>query len=312
MPLHPQAQALVDAANRNGAPLETDDYRAMRSAYALSTAIYKHPTPPLDSIANLMIPGAHHSLPIRVYRPRNKTKSALPVMVFFHGGGWVVGNLNTHDHMCRYLAAHSGWVVIAVDYRLAPEHPFPAGIEDACSATRWIAANAGELKLKVDHMVVGGDSAGGNFAAVVAQTMRNEGGVSLRHQILIYPAVDFTADNQSLRENGEGLMLTRKAMEQLSEWYLPNRIARTDPRASPLLDTDLSGLPPALIIAAGYDPLRDEAIAYAEGLKHAGVTVQLSVYEGMIHGFARMGAKLDDGIKVLGEIADYLKAEYSP
>ncbi len=310
MPLHPQCQSIVDAANAAGVPFEASDYVMMRDAYRASTALYRHSTPALDSVANLMFAGPDCNLAARLYRPRAAAGAALPVLVFYHGGGWVVGDLDTHDHVCRYLAAHAGILVAAIDYRLAPEHKFPAAFDDACAAVRWVTGKADELGIDRQRVAVGGDSAGGNLAATVALAMRDEGDVPLSMQLLIYPAVDFTADNESLRDNGKGYMLTRAAMEQLTDWYLPTRIARTDPHASPQLAADHSGLPAALIQTAEFDPLRDEAVAYAKTLECAGVAVDHRHYDGMIHGFARMGGRVDTAFTALDDAAAALRRAF--
>lgn len=307
MPLHPQCQAIVDAAKAAGVPFEADDYATMRTFYRASTELYRHATPALESVANLMFPGPESNVPIRLYRPRSGATTALPALVFYHGGGWVVGDLDTHDHMCRYLAGHADVLVASVDYRLAPEHKFPAAFDDACAAARWVTSKAGELGIDRARIAVGGDSAGGNLAAAVALALRDEGDVPLSLQLLIYPALDFTADNDSLRDNATGYMLTRKAMEQFTDWYLPKRITRTDPHASPQLAADHSGLPAALIQTAEFDPLRDEAIAYVATLRRAGVVVDHRHYEGMIHGFARMGGKVDHALLALDDAVKALR-----
>lgn len=306
MPLHPQCQAICEAAARAGSPFAQSDATSARAAYAATTDVYRHPTPPLDSVANLVFEGPGGHLAARLYRPRALAAPA-PVLLFLHGGGWAVGDLDTHDHVCRQLAASAPVVVAAIDYRLAPENPFPAAFQDAQAALAWLRSAAGELGLDAGRMAVGGDSAGGNLAAALAIAARDEGAQPLKLQLLIYPAVDFNADNESLRENGEGYVLTRAAMEQFTNWYLPSRLARTDPRASPYYAADHSGLAPAFIQTAEYDPLRDEGRAYAERLTAAGVPVAYRCYEGMIHGFARMGARVDTGLTALDDAARALR-----
>lgn len=301
MPLHPQCQALIDAAA--AASFESSDHLAIRRGYDAATEFYRHPTPPLDSVANLMFGGPAGNVPVRLYRPRSAASTLLPVVVYYHGGGWVVGGLDSHDHLCRYLAANSGAVVVAVDYRLAPEHKFPAAFDDAVAAARWVAASAAELGIDAHRIALAGDSAGGNLAAATALALRDEGWPRIKLQVLIYPAVDFTADNASLHDNATGYLLTRAAMEQFTDWYLPSRIARSDPHASPQLAADHSGLPAAWICATEYDPLRDEAERYAETLKRAGVAVEYTCYAGMIHGFARMGARIDLALAALDDVA---------
>lgn len=303
MPLHPQCRALIDGAANAGVPFDAGDYRAIRDGYARATAAYLHPTPALDSVVNLAFDGPAGSVRVRLYRPFRANATAAPALVYFHGGGWVVGDLDSHDHLCRQLAGKSGVVVIAVDYRLAPEHKFPAAVEDTQAALRWVAEHAGELRLDATRLAVGGDSAGGNLAAVAALALRDAGGPPLRLQLLIYPALDFTADNVSLRENATGYLLSTAAMEQFADWYLPDRASRSDPRASPQRATDHRGLPPACILTAEFDPLRDEALAYAETLRNAGVAVEHRAYPGMIHGFARMGGRIDLALTALDDAA---------
>ena len=306
MPLDPQCQALVDAAALSGSAFDTNEPRLARRAYDAGTLVYRHATPLLASVANLVFAGPTDNLKVRVYRPRDTTAPS-PALVYFHGGGWEVGNLESHDHLCRYLAAQAGVVVIAVDYRLAPEHKFPAAFEDCLAAVRWVAASAEALAIDARRMAVGGDSAGGSLAAAAALAVRDEGWPMLRLQLLLYPSTDFTADTASMRDNGSGYLLTRAAMEQFVDWYLPSRIARTDPRTSPQLAPDHSGLAPAFIASAEFDPLRDEAHVYADTLEHAGVVVERHCYAGMVHGFMRMGGKVDRALTALDDAAAALR-----
>ena len=310
MPLDPQCQALVDAAARSGSAFDLNEPRLARLAYDAGTLLYRHPAPALDSVANLVFAGPVDNVKVRVYRPRGVGAPA-PVLVYFHGGGWVVGNLESHDHLCRYLAAQSGVVVVAVDYRLAPEHKFPAAYEDCLAATRWVAANAAELGLDARRIAVGGDSAGGSLAAACALAVRDEGWPMLRLQLLLYPSTNFTADTASMRDNGTGYLLTRAAMEQFIDWYLPSRIARTDPRTSPQLAPDHSGVAPAFIARAEFDPLRDEAHVYADTLERAGVAVESQCYAGMVHGFMRMGGRVDKALIALDDAAAALRKALS-
>ena len=306
MPLDPQCQALVDAAARSGSAFDTNEPRLARLAYDAGTLLYRHEAPPLESVTNSVFAGPEGEVKVRIYRPV-ETSTPAPALVYFHGGGWVVGNLSSHDHLCRFLAAKSGVVVIAVDYRLAPEHKFPAAFEDCLAAVRWVAASAAELGIDAKRLAVGGDSAGGSLAAAAALAVRDEGWPMLRLQLLLYPSTNFTADTPSMRDNGEGYLLTRAAMEQFIDWYLPSRIARTDPRASPQLAPEHSGLPPACILSAEYDPLRDEAHVYADTLERAGVAVERKCYAGMVHGFMRMGGRIDMALTALDDAAAALK-----
>ncbi|MEQ8496142.1 MAG: alpha/beta hydrolase [Gammaproteobacteria bacterium] len=310
MSLHPQAQAIVDAANAAGVPFEADDYRAMRKGYAATTAQYRHAGPPLESVVDLVFPGPASDLAVRLYHPRRGAQDGVPpVLVYCHGGGWVVGSLDTHDHLCRYLAGTADCAIVALDYRLAPEHPFPAAFDDAVACVRWVARGAAELGVDPARIAVGGDSAGGNLAAASALALRGE--VALALQLLIYPAVDLAADNASLRDNARGYLLTRAAMAQFTDWYLGDRALVTDWRASFMHADNLAGAAAALIQTAGYDPLRDEAIAYAERLVAAGVTVTHDHYPDMIHGFARMGGRIDTGIVALDRAAAALRRAFA-
>jgi acetyl esterase len=315
MSLDPQCAAIVEAAMAaGGSPLEQDDHRVARDAYAASTALYHHATGDLHTVEDRTIPGPDGpgggEIPIRIYTPVS-VLPAMGVAVFFHGGGWVIGSLETHDHMCRYLAHGAGCIVVSVDYRLAPEHKFPAGLDDCITATRWVAENAETIGGDPARIAVAGDSAGGNLAASVALALRDsDRKISLSLQLLIYPAVDFTAETVSKEENGEGFLLTRQSTETFADMYLPDRAARSDPRASPQLAKFHINLPRAWIQTAEYDPLRDEGRIYAETLAKAGVAVEYKCYAGMVHGFARMGGKIDMALEALDHAANALKSAF--
>ena len=235
--------------------------------------------------------GSDVPIPVRIYRSR-RDGSPAPVLVWFHGGGWVIGDLDTADGTCRALCREADATVVSVDYRLAPEHPFPAAVDDCWAATRWVAAHAADLGGDPACLAVGGDSAGGNLAAVVAQVARAAGGPSICFQALVYPVTDATCDRPSMRDNAEGYLLTTAGMEWFYGHYLGAH-DRRDPRVSPLLADDLSGLPPAYVITAEYDPLRDQGRAYAEALAAAGVPVTLDEVTGTIHGFFALDQMLD-------------------
>jgi acetyl esterase len=239
---------------------------------------------PTGKIENLKFPGPAGDVALRVYTPLDAKDALLPGLVFFHGGGFVIGDLDTHDDLCRCLANGSGCRVVAVDYRLAPEHPFPAAVEDCWAATKWIAAHAADFGI-AGPLAVGGDSAGGNLAAVVAQLAKPEG-PKIAFQLLIYPVTQLGGpDMPSMRENAKGYFLERESMQWFTRMYCPDAAQRSDPRLSPLVAKDLSGLPPAYVATAGFDPLRDEGKAYADKLDAAGVPVTHVNYPGMIHGF---------------------------
>ena len=218
------------------------------------------------------------------------------------------GDLDSHDIPCRYLCIQSGALVISVDYRLAPEHPYPAALDDAWESLRWVAANGDALDADTSRLAVGGDSAGGTLAATVCRRARDESGPDIRFQVLIYPVTDMTLSLPSMTELAEGYNLTRATMEWFRDLYLPDDESRMDPDASPLFAEDLSGLPPALVIAAGFDPLRDDAKAYAEALTAAGVATEHICYDGMIHGFLNMPAVLDDGREATTRAARSIKS----
>jgi acetyl esterase len=285
MPLDPTTEALLAQMAEAEAPAMTEVpppaaremYRAMQP-----------PAPEIEvgAVEDRSVPGPDGDVPIRVYRPAGDGPFGLHV--FFHGGGWVIGDLDTHDADCRELCVGAGVVVVAVDYRLAPEHPFPAAPEDCYAATVWAAEHAGELGARPGPISVGGDSAGGNLAAVVSLLARDRGGPEIALQLLVYPVTDAAMDTASFTENGDGYMLTAEGMHWFWDHYC-TEADRTDPRASPMRAPDLSGLPRALVMTAEYDPLRDEGEAFARRLQEAGVTAEAQRYDGLIHGFFSMG-----------------------
>jgi acetyl esterase len=228
-------------------------------------------------------------------------------LVFFHGGGWVVCNIDTHDTLCRSLANAARYIVVSVDYRLAPEHKFPAAVEDCLAATTWVRQAAGEIGVDPDHVVVGGDSAGGNLATVVSLLLRDAGQPLPRFQVLIYPVTDVCLETESYKANGEGYNLTRSMMQWFFDCYLNSAEDAADWRVSPLRARDLRGLPPALVITAEFDPLRDEGEAYAARLEEAGVPVTLTRYDGMIHPFIRRIHRFDQARAAFNQIVAALK-----
>ena len=292
--LDPQAKALLDLMIERGVPathtLSPQDarrfYRERRSA--------TQPEPrAVAELRNLTASGPHGAIALRLYRPTGAARPA-PTLVYYHGGGWTMGDLDTHDVLCRQLADESGFVVVSVDYRMGPEHRFPAAVDDVLAATRWLQAQADELGLDASRFAVGGDSAGGNLAAVVALAWRDAGeAVPLKFQLLIYPATDMRMGSPSHTSNGQGYLLTADTIQYFRSHYLaPEEYA--DWRASPLLHADLSGLPPALVITAGFDPLRDEGRQYADALSAAGSPAQYVCFERQIHGFITMGRLLGE------------------
>jgi acetyl esterase len=292
MALDPQCRAFLDMlAGAGGKPIEQ---LPVEEARLVSMALidFGGPEEPVSRVENRSIPGPAGPLAIRVYRP--VLDNTLPALLFFHGGGFVICNLDSHDRQCRSLANKAGCVVIAVDYRLAPEHKYPAAVEDAYAATKYVAEHAADFGIDPTRIAVGGDSAGGNLATVVALLSRDRGGPRLRFQLLIYPVVDLEDDNDpSMQEFGHDHFLTLEAMAWFTENYLPGPQAAREPSASPLYASDLRGLAPAMILTAECDPLRDQAEAYARKLLDAGVPVEWKRYEGMIHPFFQFGGILD-------------------
>lgn len=265
--------------------------RPETGAAGLRAALAEYPQPPIEKeamhdVRDLAAPGPAGAIRVRLYRP--SATANLPLVAFFHGGGFVICDLETHDPLCRSLAKASGCAVASVEYRLAPETRFPGPLEDAYAATNWLAAEARALGLDAKRLAVCGDSAGGNLAAAVALMARDRGGPRLSWQALIYPATDLAAESASVRELAQGHMLTAEMMHWFTECYLGDMAQATHPLASPLRAPELSGLPGATMITAEFDPLRDEGEAYAERLRQAGVAVVARRYLGMLHGFMTM------------------------
>ena len=296
MPLHPQARALLDQMGALATPdissLDPAVVRPLFSSIGPATE-----GQPVARVEEVVAPGPAGDITVRVYTPEGR--GPFPMLVFFHGGGFVLCSLDTHDGLCRALANGAGCLVASVDYRLAPEAPFPAAPEDCLAATRWVAENAARLGGDPARMAVGGDSAGGNLAAVTALMVRDLGGPALAHQLLIYPVIDYGFDTPSYRQNAEGYLLSRDMMRWFWGHYLKNEADADDPFASPLRAPDLANLPPAHVITAEYDPLRDEGEAYAQRLLAAGIRTELIRYDGVFHGFLSMFEQLDSGKQAL-------------
>jgi acetyl esterase len=261
-----------------------------REATRIASASATGPPLPMDRVEGLELPGPAGAIPTRLYVPRGPVQRPRPLLVYYHGGGWVIGDLDTHDGLCRFLATHADVVVLSVDYRLAPEHPFPAAVEDALAAFEWASAHTGEIGADPARIAVGGDSAGGNLAAAVSLLARDGDGPRPAMQLLIYPVTD-TAGGQPSRDLfATGFMLTRADMDWFESHYLPDGADHTDPRVSMLGAENLAGLPPAYVATAGFDPLRDEGEAYAARMREAGVRVALRRHPGLVHSFANMTA----------------------
>ena len=313
--LHPQLVALLERAAKSPlppyyevpAPVARRLYRDTRGALT--------PDPPaVEAVQLLLAPGPAGPagpcgpVPVRAYRPKGAGKEEiLPALVYYHGGGWVIGDLDTHDVVCRTLANGARCAVFSVEYRKAPEAPFPAGVEDSFAALAFLAGEAKKLAIDPKKIAVGGDSAGGNLSAVMALMARDRGGPALSFQLLIYPATDQRMGHPSIDGNGEGYLLTKKSMLYFRGHYLPNAADWTDGRASPLLAPSLAGLPPAFLMTAGFDPLLDEGRAYAERLRAEGVPTEYREYSDMVHGFITMGRVLDTANTALADCAQALR-----
>jgi acetyl esterase len=291
MPLDPQAKVVIDMIEALGVGDLTEDtdptaIRAMMNAAVLPSAIE------VASVTDREIPGPQGPVRVRVYRPAGDAPKR--VVVYYHGGGWVLGSLETHDGTCRRLADGADAVVVSVDYRMGPEDRFPAAVDDAYAALTWVAANATELGGDAGRLAVAGDSAGGNLAAVVCQLARS-GGPEIRFQLLVYPVTDHEFTSPSMEENAEGYYLTRDAMRWFYDHYLTDPSEGDDPRVSPIRNPDLTGLPPAFVLTAQYDPLRDQGIAYADAMRAAGNDVDMTLYDTLFHGFISMFDLIDAG-----------------
>ena len=306
--LDPDAVAVYKAFQEAGRPAYETLTPPEAREYYMQARLVANPEPPeLLSAESLAIPAPHGRIPARIYTPKKlrKADGLAPGLVFFHGGGWVIGNLETHDVVCRKLAHEGEMIVISVDYRLAPEHRFPAAVEDAVTATKWLAANAKALGVDASRLVVGGDSAGGNLAAVVSLHAR-ENGPKLAGQLLVYPATDFSRKHPSHSEPETSILLTHTVVT----WFMNNYLGDADIndwRASPARARTLADLPPAYVLTAGADPLRDEGDEYAARLKEAGVAVTYRHFPGQFHGFFTMGKLLNQANIAVGEIATWLK-----
>jgi acetyl esterase len=305
VPVNPQAQVLLDQLAATGGPsLQEMTPEEARQAYRMLAQL--SPGEEIHHVDDRLVPTADGDVPVRVYTPAAAVGAPAPLLVWFHGGGWVIGGLDTADSTCRALANRSGAVVVSVDYRLAPEHPFPAAADDALEAVLWAVEQAEVLGVDPTKVAVGGDSAGGNLAAVVAQRCRDEYGPALAFQLLVCPVTDATLSHPSIEENAEGYYLTRDALVWFRSCYVGDRDPR-DPKVSPVFAQDLSGLPPALVITTEYDPLRDEGEAYAARLREAGVPAVVHRYEGQIHGFFALVGLIDDAAGAVDRAAAALR-----
>ncbi|MBN2621954.1 MAG: alpha/beta hydrolase [Acidimicrobiales bacterium] len=312
MPVTPEVQSILEFIEAAGSPpREEMDPIELRQSYAALSLVETKPE--MASVTDHVVPGPAGDVPVRVYVP-TADPGPHPVLVYFHGGGWVIGSVDTHDGTARAVAEGSGMTVVSVDYRLAPEHPFPAALDDCLAAVRWVVDNAGDLDVDPARLALGGDSAGGNLATVTALELGGPSGAGgpddaeVRFQLLVYPVTDGTMAHPSMEENAEGYFLTRATMAWFWDQYVGDG-DRTTPRVSPMHAPDdaLAGLPPALVITAEFDPLRDEGEAYVARLRAAGVDAVAKRYDGMIHGFFSMRDLVPEGKAAVDEACAALR-----
>jgi acetyl esterase len=303
---HPEIRAVLQQRANTPTPatisLSPEGARAFSEQMSLTA---EEPTP-IGNVMNLKIGNQADEVPIRVYVP--ETEGPHPAVIYLHGGGWVLGNLDMFDETCRRIVKESEAMVISVDYRLAPEHQFPIPLEDCYTAVKWVFDNAESMQIDSDNVAIAGDSSGGNLAAAVAQLARDRGGPSLVRQLLIYPVTNYAFDTESYEENAEGYLLTRADMQDFWDMYLGDEIHGMNPYASPLQARNLEGLPPTTLITCGFDPLRDEGVAYAERLRDAGVDINTIHYDDAIHGIVRMVVEPMD-LTLANEMIDELAAD---
>ncbi|MDD9896437.1 MAG: alpha/beta hydrolase [Gammaproteobacteria bacterium] len=310
MSLDPQAKALLEAVEQSGAPpFNAYSAQEARIVYDQASELVRGDPPKPFSIEEIEIPGSGGSIPAWIYRPSEQPR--FPILVYFHGGGYTIGSLKSHDCICRGLCVEAECIVVSVDYRLAPENKYPAAVEDAWDAARWVAANAVALGGDPDKVAIGGDSAGGNLTAVVSLLAKENGSPDFVFQLLVYPGTDMTCSFESHNKFGNGYRLTNELIAWFYAHYFTEGDDITHWKASPLNAEDLSDLPPAFMISAGFDPLQDENRAYAEKLKSAGVSVKHSHYGGMIHGFLTMPGALDKAREGINECAQELRDAFN-
>jgi acetyl esterase len=309
MPLDPQVQGLLQAMAAQGAPpLHTLPVADARNASEALIALSGEPVP-VGSVRDIAIPVDGAEIGARVYTPEGDDPH--PAVVFFHGGGWVICSLDTHDNIARTICRDAEAVVVSVDYRMAPEFRYPTAALDCYAATRWVADNASSLNVDGSRLALCGDSAGGNLSAVVSQMARDSGGPAIAFAALIYPAVDMTMKGGSLDENATGYFLETQGMEWFYSHYLTDT-ERSEPLASPMLNENLSGLPDCFIATCEFDPLRDQGEAYGEALRASGAHVTNKRYDGLVHGVAQMSGVLDGGRQLVEDTAAHIRAALHP
>lgn len=311
MTLDPGAKAVLDLVAAVNAPkYHTVSANEARGLYRKARGALSPPAPDVAELRDLKIAGPGGDIALRFYRGVGADASNAPCLVFYHGGGWVIGDLDTHDVVCRMLANEARCAVLSVDYRMGPEHPFPAAVDDCWAATHWTAQNAATLGIDGARLAVGGDSAGGNLAAVIALMARDKGMASVQLQVLVYPATDQRKLTASHRDFAEGYLLESQTMKWFSNAYMPDTSMYLDWRASPALASSHVGLPPVLLVTAGYDPLRDEGREYAQKLIGAGVSVAYHEFPGQIHGFLTMGKMIPQTAELITLCAEALRRAF--
>jgi acetyl esterase len=306
--LAPDIQMLLRLAALEGefSLVEGRTVEQARAENLAGVPVVSGPPLPVARVEDMAIPGPAGQIPARLYVALGAPRSPQPLLVYYHGGGWVIGDLETHDGLCRFLAEHSGCRVLSIDYRLAPEHPFPAAVEDSVAAFGWAAENAAELGADPARIAVGGDSAGGNLATAVCLQTRGDGPQPAM-QLLLYPPTDVVGEQPSRETFAEGFLLTRNDMNWFENHYLPDGCPDDDPRVSMMRAPDLSRLPPAYVATAGFDPLRDEGEVYASRMREAGVKVALQRHSSLIHGFANLTAICPSARTAMLEVAGALR-----
>jgi len=304
MPLDPLVKAFLDQMKAVGGPKMSEmTPAAARETFAQMMQLVGPRDVPVGKTENRMIPGPAGEIPVRIYTPVGGNNELMPALVYYHGGGFVIGNLDTHDGLCRLLANDGNFRVIAVDYRLAPEHKFPAALDDAFAALDWVMTNAPDIGVDANRVAVGGDSAGGALAAGVAQLAKAKGGMPLDAQLLMFPVTQVGEQTGSLREFAVGYFLEKDTLDWFYASYLPANADRSDPKISPLRARDLSGLPPAFVMLGGFDPLHDEGMQYADRLRAAGVPVTVADHSDMVHCFIYLQSVLPQAHEALAAAA---------
>ena len=307
MPLDPQAQAVIDQVNALGLP--PAHTVSPQEARANAASRPRPAGPAVAKVEDRTIPGPDGDVPVRIYTPEGS--GPFPILAWYHGGGWVVGDLDSADPSARHLCVGGGCVVVSVDYRLSPETKFPGPAEDCYAATVWAADNAASINGDASRIAVGGDSSGGNLAAAIALMAADRNGPAIVHQLLVYPVTDRNFETGSYSDNAEGYMLARDGMKWYWDAYLENDADASNPYAAPLQAASLAGQPSALVITAEFDPLRDEGEAYGKRLQEAGVETTVTRYDGMIHGFFGMVGVMDQSAVAVGQASGALRAAFA-